>query len=1388
MSDYDDLDDLFTNLSPREIVRPATVVWKDPEAEDFLDFVAKNEENSPEKLWKPWMQDKKLELGTIDNLASIMDACIESGRYAIDLETTGLDNRVKEINGRFCTVDQIAGVCLSPDGVRGYYIPLHHVQLDKGIRIERPCNVPIAVFDREFRRLIQATGEGKTVAVFHNGKFDQEFLQFNETGNPWGEWDRPSIWDDTMIAAYMRNTRARRKGLKALSEAPTDAKSDHVCGGPGLGMEMIEIYQLWGHKTMQHGFAYDFALLDPSSGPPLWYGCSDAICTWLLHPVVVTPVVEKDTDGRSQAAIYKIEKVCVAATRWMERNRIHVNREKVSELVTLGQQEWLDSILDVYKEASKILGRDVMPDLYKEVQRNFVADDPRNLLRAQIEKADNFTKRNPMLPSIAKDGKTWPAVYDINSQQQIGTMFDEMRIPGLKRTEKSGQVKTSKDELTRIIEEAGDQFPFMGKIRRFREVAKALSTYLEPMLLDSDPDDDLMRISFNGHKVDTGRYCTPAKESAGDREKGRMVGWPSLNVQATPSTYDPKRPACMNRLRECYSVRPASRYILPDGSSAYIQKGVPLPEGAKPIPKFMAACDYSGVELRLATNISLEPKWLTEFFHCSNCDRTFDRTPRSGLEFKTLTPLPPPPRCPNCGSDEIGDLHTLTAVAIYGQDAINRPDWKALRGHGKCVHPDTLVCMDEGLRPIHTTVTAKAAETFAPCATSIQVQGAKGLVPVRETFYGGEKELFHVVTRRGIVTCTAEHGFLLPDGTCRTISEGLAKGTELGDVPSVRIQDGAWPVIQYRPTEDVPPVIIPLSEELAYWAGLFLGDGCKEGTTSVSFSHGHVSKLDPYGNSYSEWQKILLDSSTKVGLRPIPRKMKIYLGCRSVMHFLSALSLIAGVDGGRVLRIPNWILQAGPRAILPFLAGLFDTDSYVGARDGNIRWCSKDALFAGQVAAVLQAMGFLPSVSPSWNKTYQRFYYIVGVKGSQAAKFKQYMRYAGKVARIPTECKAHWQINKVIEVIPAGKGLCMDLSLACEDHLYWTNGLITHNSTNFALSYGGSGQAVCRSTGVDKNEGARIKTQFDNTYFGLKKWWLGQHKYAKQYGYVRTAFDRKYPVPDIYSTEGAFRAKAERNSVNGPIQGSSADITKTAMALIYKECKRRGWLDKVQMNITMHDELVFEIDADVMEEAIQVIKALMVDNDYLMIKSWLVPLTTDVEVGFDWTVPWDLNAMAYGEVRFHNGKEYKDPSKLPEGLVWDSLPSWPEELRPWFKAAHGETWEPTTEVSAPSVPLPTMPVPPTSGTEVVQAAPTPSVPAGGEYYYRLTGPLSVRAALLLTEAIVQSMSKGTSPLHIVSENGLEITGWQETLGVSVVRVNPLQFETLVQYLFKSRMV
>lgn len=1058
----------------------------------------------PQACEKPWMKDCEFALGTPDNIGTIIDECIASGRFGLDLETSGLDNRV--LNGT--TVDHIAGVCIAPTKNKTYYIPLAHVLVSPmGDSSEpSPLNVPWDVFAQHFKRLLVALDEKKTVAVFHNAKFDQEFLQFNGK-EPLGTWDKSNTWDDTLILTYLRNTRARVKGLKDGSAALPDAGQDSQTGGPGLGWEMIELKELWPPDYKGN---LDFTTLDPSRQDVLWYAGSDAVCTLNLYDVLAPAVLEPDLDGRTQKFVYTIEKGCVTATRWMERNRIHVDTTTISELVSIGQKEWLASIMEVYQEASRILNRDVMPGKYHVLQETFRTDDPYSTLDTQLQLADSHAKLNhpdSQTKILGAQGKEWPPVYDVNSPVQLGLMFEEMGVPGLKRTEKSGQVKTSKDELDRVIEEAGDSFPFMGKVKRFREISKALTGYLQPMLIDCEPSDHTIRINFQGHKVDTGRFSTPSKDTA----RNKMKGWPTVNLQGLPSTYDPNRPECMARIRECITGRRPDKYVV--------------------------AIDFSGVELRLVTNISREPLWLKEFFHCSTCGRMFDQG--DGVN----TPPPPPLRCPNCGGDKIGDLHTLTALSIYGADATQRPEWKQLRGFAKCVHPDTMIIRQGepqriGLLPVQQGI-------FLPLPGENKIWDGKDWQPLLETYGSGKKQLFHVVSRRGVLTCSSEHRLETINGLLLTPEE-LPKGTVL---PELGVPDGLgsgkWVSISHKVFDGVPSVSIQTTPELAYISGLTLGDGTKS-VSYCAITHGDVNKSDRMGVSYAQWQSILMDACKDAGFDPVARKEAVYLGSRHVIRFLAALQLYdltEGTKGSRRLCIPDWVWQAGQAGLYHFLGGLFDTDGTVSAKDKNLSVTTKDPIFAGHIAAALQMLGMQVSVEPSWNKPYQKWYFRVKVYREDSVKFTPYMKHPGKIARLKAEghvakpqCGRR-KPNEVLLVLDAGEQDCVDLHVGSKSHLYWANGFHSHNSCNFAMCYGGGGSAAQRATGVDKNEGWRIKNTFDKTYTRLEKWWSEQHRFAHKYGFVRTAFNRKYPLPDIFSPEERFMKKAERNAVNGPIQG-----------------------------------------------------------------------------------------------------------------------------------------------------------------------------------------------------------------------------------------------------------
>jgi len=114
-------------------------------------------------------------------------------------------------------------------------------------------------------------------------------------------------------------------------------------------------------------------------------------------------------------------------------------------------------------------------------------------------------------------------------------------------------------------------------------------------------------------------------------------------------------------------------------------------------------------------------------------------------------------------------------------------------------------------------------------------------------------------------------------------------------------------------------------------------------------------------------------------------------------------------------------------------------------------------------------------------------------------------------------------------------------------------------------------------------------------------------------------FNRRRYLPDMNSSMVQVRKTAERMAINTPIQGTAADMIKMAMIEIHKyltpnPSPSKGDGDKnVKMLLQVHDELLFEVKDEKMEEAVAKIKKIM--ENVIKLK---VPVVVDVKVGGNW--------------------------------------------------------------------------------------------------------------------------------------------------------------------------
>jgi DNA polymerase-1 len=164
---------------------------------------------------------------------------------------------------------------------------------------------------------------------------------------------------------------------------------------------------------------------------------------------------------------------------------------------------------------------------------------------------------------------------------------------------------------------------------------------------------------------------------------------------------------------------------------------------------------------------------------------------------------------------------------------------------------------------------------------------------------------------------------------------------------------------------------------------------------------------------------------------------------------------------------------------------------------------------------------------------------------------------------------------------------------------------------NFGLMYGMSAFGLARQLGIERGQAQDYIGLYFARYPGVRAYMDRTRAQAKEIGYVETVFGRRLYLPDIRSRNQGLRAGAERAAINAPMQGTAADIIKRAMVAV------DAWLDthrtRALMILQVHDELVFEADADFVETLRSGIVARMQDAAQLR-----VPLVVDTGVGADW--------------------------------------------------------------------------------------------------------------------------------------------------------------------------
>ncbi|MEH6488730.1 DNA polymerase I [Hyphomonas oceanitis] len=167
---------------------------------------------------------------------------------------------------------------------------------------------------------------------------------------------------------------------------------------------------------------------------------------------------------------------------------------------------------------------------------------------------------------------------------------------------------------------------------------------------------------------------------------------------------------------------------------------------------------------------------------------------------------------------------------------------------------------------------------------------------------------------------------------------------------------------------------------------------------------------------------------------------------------------------------------------------------------------------------------------------------------------------------------------------------------------------------NFGIIYGISGFGLARQLGIPQGEAAEyIKTYFKR-FPGIRAYMDETKDFAKETGYVKTAFGRKIHLEAIKS-KGPAKAFAERQAINAPIQGSAADVIKRAMIRMPDALAKAGLT--ARMLLQVHDELVFECPENEAETLIKVAQDTM-QGAALPALNLSVPLVVDARAAKNW--------------------------------------------------------------------------------------------------------------------------------------------------------------------------
>jgi len=348
-------------------------------------------------------------------------------------------------------------------------------------------------------------------------------------------------------------------------------------------------------------------------------------------------------------------------------------------------------------------------------------------------------------------------------------------------------------------------------------------------------------------------------------------------------------------------------------------------------------------------------------------------------------------------------------------------------------------------------------------------------------------------------------------------------------------------------------------------------------------------------NSTQQLSEALFD---KLALEPPDRTRKTASG-----HYSTAAAVLEGMRGQH--GVVKWVLEY--RELEKLRSTYVDSlPLQVNPETGRVHTSfNQTGTVTGRIASTDPNLQNIPTRTEMGRRVRKGF---IARKGWQLL--------AVDYSQIELRIVAHMSKDKaMLAAFSAGQDIHATTAAAVEDIELSavTPDMRRHaKAINFGLIYGMSAYGLTNATDLTLAEAENFITTYFEKFPGVKGFLDGVRKQAAEQGYVETLLGRRRYFPNL--VRGAsynIRQREEREAINAPIQGTAADIIKIAMLQLPKELQKTSL--KAQMLLQVHDELMFEVREDELEETTKLVRHVM-ENAYQL----AIPLSTEAKAGKSW--------------------------------------------------------------------------------------------------------------------------------------------------------------------------